>query len=152
METSGICIKSNGETMQRYAQIEKEALVLTWACEKFTDYILGKPITVETDHKSLVPLFSTNQLHSLPLHVLRFQLRMDRFMHTIDHIPGKELHTADTLSCAPLPLTEHDHRRVKLAEPLMVTHNAQLPASKEWLESYRRAQHSAPTCQTLMKL
>ncbi len=29
------------ETERRYAQIEKEALAVTWACEKFLDYILG---------------------------------------------------------------------------------------------------------------
>lgn len=139
------------ETEQRYAQIEKEALALTWACEKFTDYILGKPITVETDHKPLVPLFSTKQLHTLPPRILRFRLRMDRFIYTIHHVPGKELHTADALSRAPLPLTKHDLSQEKLAELLMVTHIAQLPASKERLEMYRRAQHSDPTCQTLMK-
>ena len=32
------------ETEGRYAQIEKEALAVTWACEKFATYILGKKI------------------------------------------------------------------------------------------------------------
>lgn len=60
------------DTEQRYAQIEKEALAITWACEKFSDYILGKPITIETDHKPLIPLLGTKQLDSLPPRVLRF--------------------------------------------------------------------------------
>ena len=29
------------DTESRYAQVEKEALALTWACEKFSTYILG---------------------------------------------------------------------------------------------------------------
>ena len=45
-----------------YTQIEKEALVTTWACEKFAEYILGMKITIETDLKPLVPLFSTKCL------------------------------------------------------------------------------------------
>lgn len=39
-------------TEQRYAQIEKEALATMWACEKFSDYILGKTFLTETDHKA----------------------------------------------------------------------------------------------------
>ena len=44
------------ETEGCYAQIEKEALAVTWACEKFMTYILGKEIVIETDHKPLVSL------------------------------------------------------------------------------------------------
>ena len=50
----------------RYTQIEKEALATTWACEHFSDYILGKPIVFETDHKPLVSLLSTKPLDSIP--------------------------------------------------------------------------------------
>ena len=46
-------------TEQRYAQVEKEALATTWACEKFNDYILGKDILTETNHKPLMPLFGS---------------------------------------------------------------------------------------------
>lgn len=44
------------ETEWRYAQIEKEGLVATWGCERFADYILGKKITLEMDHKPLIPI------------------------------------------------------------------------------------------------
>ena len=33
--------RSLTETEKRYAVIEKEALAVTWACEKFSDYVLG---------------------------------------------------------------------------------------------------------------
>ena len=81
-----------------YAQIKKEAVVTTWACEKFSDFILGKQFAIETDHKPLVPLLGVKHLDCLPLRVLRFRLLLDCFDYVIHHVPGKELHTADTLS------------------------------------------------------
>ena len=63
---------------QRYAQIEKEALAFTWACERFSDYLLGLTFRIQTDHKPLVPLFSLKNLDELPIRVQRFR-RMMRF-------------------------------------------------------------------------
>ena len=40
--------RSMTETERRYAQIEKEALAVTWACEKFSTYILGMKFLIET--------------------------------------------------------------------------------------------------------
>jgi len=62
--------RSMSETERRYAQIEKEALAVTWACEKFTDYVLGRKFQIETDHKPLVPLLNTKQLDSMPPRIL----------------------------------------------------------------------------------
>ena len=64
------------ETERRYTQIEKEALSLTWAAEKFSMYLLGRSFHMETDHKPLVPLLSTKSLDTLPPRVLRFRLRL----------------------------------------------------------------------------
>ena len=58
--------KSLTETETRYAQIENEALATTWACERFSNYILGKSICIETNHKPLVSLHNTKHLDSLP--------------------------------------------------------------------------------------
>lgn len=50
---------------KQYAQVEKEVLAITWACE-FSTYVLGKRFIVQTDHKPLVPLLETKHLNSLP--------------------------------------------------------------------------------------
>ena len=93
------------ETEQKYAQIEKEALAVMWAAERFQDYLLGKHFTFETDHKSLVPLLSTKNLDEMPIRVQQFHLRLMRFSYSIYHVPGAELCTADTLSRAPVEST-----------------------------------------------
>jgi hypothetical protein len=41
------------DTQRRYTQIEKELLAVVFACNRFHQYIYGKTITVESDHKPL---------------------------------------------------------------------------------------------------
>ena len=90
----------------RYAQIEKEALALTWACDRFAQYVMGVHILLETDHKPLIPLLGQKLLDQLPLRVQRFRLGLMRYSYDITYVPGKNLHTADALSRAPI---ENDH-------------------------------------------
>ena len=66
-------------TEQRYAQIEKEALGITWASERFLDYLIGLNFHIETDHKPLVPLLSTKNLKDLLARIQYFKMRMMRF-------------------------------------------------------------------------
>jgi len=82
------------QTEGRYAQIEKEALAITWACDRFSDFLMGLKFHVQTDHKPLVPLLSTKRLDELPLRVQRFRMRLMRFQFSISHVPGKSLITA----------------------------------------------------------
>lgn len=52
-------------TEQWYEQVEREALAVTGACEKFRLFILGLPFHVEMDHKPLAPIFSSKRIDGL---------------------------------------------------------------------------------------
>lgn len=143
--------RSMSETERRYAQIEKEALAITWACEKFSCYILGKKIQIETDHKPLVSLLGSKHLDTLPSRVLRFRLRLTKFTYTVSHVAGKNFYTADTLSRTPTSSpTGHDSVQEKETEYLMEINVAQLPASRSRLDEYRDAQASDPVCSAVL--
>ena len=143
--------RSMTETELRYAQIEKEALATTWACEKFSTYILGMKFTIETDHKPLVPLLGSKNLDSLPPRILRFRLRLARYDYTITHVPGKLLYTADALSQAPSASTENDSRLQDEAETFMEIGILSLPASAGRLSQYRKAQEDDTLCVLVRK-
>ena len=86
------------EAERRYAMIEKEALAITWACEKFDFYLVGRHFQVETDHKPLIPLLGEKDLSHLPVRIQRFKMRMMRYSYDIFHTPGSQMLIADNLS------------------------------------------------------
>ena len=133
------------ETEQRYSQIEKEALGIVWACDKFKDYILGKKISLETDHKPLVPLLGMTSLANLPPRILRFRLRLSHFQYTISHVPGKLLYTADTLSRAPVTTVSKDKEEVGM-DSFVKAIVSSLPANDSKLEEYRQGQEEDDIC------
>ena len=138
------------ETEQRYAQIEKEALAVTWACERFEDYLLGIPFLIETDHKPLVPLLGNKSLDDLPPRILCFRLRLMRYTYVIMHSPGRSLFTANTLSRAPVsqPLTmDKELQDVTDAFVNIVMQN--LPISEKRLEEIQQHQTRDPICTQL---
>ena len=49
--------KAMNETQQRWAQIEKELFAVLFACKCFHQYVYGKPVTVESDHRPLEFIF-----------------------------------------------------------------------------------------------
>ena len=137
-------------TEKRYAQIEKEALAVTWASEKFQDFVLGKEFIIETDHKPLVPLLNSKNLDNLPPRVLRFRLRLARFNYMVEHKPGKLLYTADTLSRAPVS-PPPDQSGEQEVEQWMIAAVQSLPASEQRLEKFALAQREDRVCAQLLK-
>ena len=138
-------------TETRYAQIEKEALALTWACERSWEYLVGKSIYIETDHKPLVPLLSTRTLDQLPPRIQRFRMRLMRFhLKEIKHVPGKQMYIADALSRLQ---TQSQETQPTIQDDEMTAHVASvitsLPASDTQLQQIREAQEEDPVCKEI---
>ena len=143
--------RSMTKTETRYAQVEKEVLAITWACDKFATYIIGLKVLIETDHKPLIPLLGSKHLDDLPPRILRFRLRLARVDYSIVHVPGKLLYTADALSRAPRSTTENDVELEEDTEHMMEVVVGHLPATKQKLCEYARAQASDPVCAKVLQ-
>ena len=143
------CSRSLSNVEQRYAQIEKEALALTWGCERFNDYLLGKHFHAETDHKPLVSLLGTKNLEELPIRVQRFRMRLMRFSYTISYVPGKKL-VADALSRAPVSSSTHTGDEFQAEVEMFANTVVQsVPATEKRLKEIQKAQEADEICQKL---
>lgn len=91
--------KALTETQKKYAQIEKELYSLVFACDRFHQFIFGKSIVMETDHKPLVQIFG-KPLYDCPPRLQRMFIRLQRYDIKLVHKPGKQLFIADALSRA----------------------------------------------------
>ena len=89
-------------TENNYAQIEKELLSVVHGCTRFDQYVYGREVTVQTDHKPLENIFR-KPLLSAPKRLPRMLLQLQKYNLKIVYKPGKELFIADTLSRAFLP-------------------------------------------------
>ncbi|XP_055841107.1 uncharacterized protein LOC129908549 [Episyrphus balteatus] len=124
-------------SQQNYAQIEKELFAILFGCIKFHQYIYGKRVVVETDHKPLIPLFD-KALYKVPARLQRFMLRLQSYDLQVLYKPGKYMYTADTLSRAPLSeetLTEFDNDLTLHCNLLVST----LAVSREKLQEIKEA-------------
>ena len=127
--------RSLTDAEKNYAAIEKEALGVTWACERLDQYVRGLCFTVETDHKPLVPLMTTKDLSLVPARILRMRLRMMRYSPMFRYVPGCQNQLADALSraptCAPSPDDSEFIGQVESAAESLVPANEQIARIKE---------------------
>lgn len=92
------------QTEIRYAQIEKELFAVVFACTKFSNYIYSKPVTIETDHQSLVTIIKCPK-HSTPARLQQMLLQLQRYNITLvykkrkAHVHSRHLVTSPTSIC-----------------------------------------------------
>ena len=147
-----ICYASRSltATEQRYAQIEKEALGLTWACEKFRNYLIGLSFQIQTDHKPLVALFGNKNLDELSPRIQRYRMRMMWFHYQVVYIPGKLLSVADALSRSPIcSVTTADDDLTVEVERYVDNIVMHLPASHDMFQNIRDELLIDPICSLL---
>ncbi|XP_064111370.1 uncharacterized protein LOC135218851 [Macrobrachium nipponense] len=94
------------ETEKRYAQIEKETLAIVFSLRKFHEYVYGRKIIVESDHKPIASIVlkplcnAPKRLQGMLLNILQYDVE-------IIHKIGKEIYVADALSRSYLPLDNY---------------------------------------------
>ncbi|XP_062618583.1 uncharacterized protein K02A2.6-like [Saccostrea cucullata] len=72
-------------------------LGIVYGLQKFNEYVYGKTVLVETDHKPLESLFKKS-LSSAPPRLQRMMLKVQQHDLVVKYKAGKELYIADTLS------------------------------------------------------
>ena len=92
--------KSLTDTETRYANIERKLLAIVFACQHFNTYVLGRPFTVESDHKSL-EMIHQKSLASASPRLQHMLLQLQQYDVTIRYRPGKEMLLRDALSRCP---------------------------------------------------
>lgn len=106
----GCCILQNGKPVSfasrclnnaeiQYAQIEKELLAITFACNKFHYYIYGQQnVTVHTDHMPLLSILNKDMNDIKNNRLKRLKLKLIDYSFTLKYLPGKKMYIADLLS------------------------------------------------------
>lgn len=91
-----------------YTTTEKELLAIVYALQKCRTYLLGNKVTVRTDHKALTFL---KHCRFVSDRMLRWQLFLQQFNITVEHVKGSQNKVADILSRYP-PKNEGDGQKI----------------------------------------
>jgi len=105
---------------------------------------------MQTDHKPLVGLLSSKPKDALPVRIQHFRMRLLRFMHTISHIPGKELTIANALSRATVS-TSVDTQFDKEVETYVNLVMESCPATEKQLKYIQETQKEDAVCTQVHK-
>lgn len=110
---------------------------------------MGKPVSVQTDHKSLVPSLTTHRLDQLPPRIQKFRMRLMRFhLKEVKQLPGKKMFRADALS--RLQVCKQAKPQPTIGEQEMTAHIGSvlsiLPVSGTMFQQIMKAQDGDTVC------
>ena len=122
------------DTESRYAQIERELLCIVFAAERFHQYIYGREVEVQSDHRPLETI-TRKPLHNASPRLQLMLLRLLRYKLSIRYVQGSKMYIADTLSRAFLSDAQPEH------DMEMRVHSVSkyFPATPQKLQALREA-------------
>ncbi|KAL9987237.1 hypothetical protein ACROYT_G001509 [Oculina patagonica] len=120
---------------KNYAQIEKELLAIVYGCTKCHQYVYGKKVKVQTDHKPLEALFKKPLFQTLQ-RLQRMMLSLQHYDLQVEYEPGKNLFIADTLSRAP---EESNETAANTKDEFEVLTLENMPISEVKLKQFKEA-------------
>ena len=124
---------------QRYVYMEKEALETTWACERYSNFLIGKTFHIETDHKPLVSLLGQNEADALPVQHITYA--------------GKGLDNCRHVITAPFVESQHPEDK-SFQDECQAYVNAvmsALPVTDKRLLKIKQAEDDDATCQNIQE-
>ena len=80
---------------EKYSTIEKECLAIKLGIQAFRVYLLGKPFTIQTDHRALEWLDRVKENNA---RLTRWSLLMQPYQYRTQYRPGRINGNADALS------------------------------------------------------
>ncbi|XP_054723702.1 uncharacterized protein K02A2.6-like, partial [Uloborus diversus] len=93
---------------QNYCQLDREALAIKFAVQKFHNYIFGREFTLITDNRPLYRIFHHDS--HIPLMIssrlLRYAAFLSEYQYKVKHKRSEENQNIDYLSGAPLKLKD----------------------------------------------
>ena len=138
------------EAEKNYAQIEKELLTICFACNKFHQYVFGKTVNVQTDHRPLEAIFRKPLGNASP-RLQRMLLKLQRYDLEVKYVPGKLMHMADTLSRAYLSNTPTDDSFSEDLEVMVHALARDIPVGAGWKAQIRAEAAEDPELQILRR-
>ena len=140
------------DTQKKWAQVEKEMYAIVFGCEKFSHYMYGKHVDIETDHKPLEAIIK-KPLARVPARIQRLLLRLQKYDVTLTYRPGKELYIADALSRAYL--TDRDSNDIEFDNEIDCHEHClknYLPLTKLKVQEFKDASSSDMELQQLKRV
>eukprot|EP00914_Ancora_sagittata_P034747 GHVO01070115.1.p1 GENE.GHVO01070115.1~~GHVO01070115.1.p1 ORF type:complete len:862 (+),score=100.28 GHVO01070115.1:29-2587(+) len=136
---------------KNYSTLEKELTAIVFALRRMHNYIHGGHVTVQTDHKPLVPMFN-REVHLSTIRQQRLLLKLHEYDLTLEYLKGKDNVIADALSRMTIsPEDTRDSRQDQDPETTIPVHaiTNNISASESRLMKLRKAATTDPTMSQL---
>ena len=133
---------------EHYSNIERELLGVVFAMERLHNYVYGKPVRVQTDHKPLETIWKKRIATASP-RLQRLLLRLARYEIQLEYIRGKKNSIAEALRRVDPLSPEPQDENMQIDAILVHQITNAIPATDNRLDRTRIATTADPTLNQL---